>query len=967
MERVETAPKVAEKKVSLVGVRANLPKGLGALAVIGLALSIGWIVYSMLQPKTPTFVLNGKEVQLSKDVVAEINGYERSETEGEVLKYFIKADKAIVFSDKHQELENAIIQVYDEFGEKYDKITSNKAIYVPNAENSKLFNAQFIGNVNVESRDGLKVTTELLTYDREKELATSDDFIEFSRDNIKGKSFGAIVRVKEKEIELLKDVEINANGDSAIGQDEVTRAKLQSAKIVSGYAFVKEISSSGQTIEQKINAKYNVVINLVPLENQGQLKQPTDVRADEINAFLIDKKIKKIDLIGNTEIFAKATNSIPEYTKINSNQSTAIFEQELQTATATGNVQIISNKNGKPSKLRAQNAVYDKQSDKFDLKENVEIITVEDNQPTVVNSNEAIYEQTAGKIYLNGGANITQGNNLVKGDNIFAQLFPNKKLQYSQTKGNAYLKQVTPEKTTEITGNELTANFGENELTKNANAKGNAYLKQISLERTSEIRGNELNAIFNGNGQLQNANSIGASNVVLVPTKPQEYSKATLSSANAIRVGYSANGILNNLETDGRTTVKLDSPNSNPNSANKRVTADKVKSVFGANGKDLAKVEAIGNAELVVEPLNSAPEIYKTTVNAPRFDCDFFEVGNIARNCSAMTKAKAVRIPTSARENRGTQTIWADKLNAIFNQKTQDIQQFDAIGNAKFNELDRNGLANQMTYTATDEVVRLRGGEPTVFDSRARAKAVEIDWDTKNQKSFLRTKVSTTYYNQKQTNGATPFTKTNTPVYLTSEDAQFDHLREVGIYSGNARAWQENNYVRANELVLYQKEGRFEGEGKVQSLLYNASRKENGKNTNQPVFATSDQITYSDKLKQIQYKSNVDIRQGIDRITGGLADIYLAENNEVKQTIVQENVVITQPKRRVTGDWAQYTTADETVILRGNPATSVDNEQGSTQGSQITVSMKDNKVVNQGSTKQGGTGRTRTVYKVKNQ
>ena len=160
MERIEPAPKVAEKKVNLVGVRANLPKIFGVLAIIGLFLSIGWIIYSAIQPKTPPFILNGKEVQLSKDVVAEINGYERRETENELLKYYIKADKATVFSDNHQELDNAIIQVYDEKGEKFDKISSDKVVYLPNAQNSKLFNAQFIGSVNVETRDGLKVQTE---------------------------------------------------------------------------------------------------------------------------------------------------------------------------------------------------------------------------------------------------------------------------------------------------------------------------------------------------------------------------------------------------------------------------------------------------------------------------------------------------------------------------------------------------------------------------------------------------------------------------------------------------------------------------------------------------------------------------------------------------------------------------------------------------------------------------------------
>lgn len=929
MERIEPAPKVAEKKDSLFGVRANLPKILGVLALIGLALTIGWVIYSAFQPKNPPFVLNGEEVQLSKDVIGEVYGYERRETEGDIVNYYVKADKAVTFSDNHQELENVLIQVYDEKGEKFDKITSNRAIYLPNANDSKLFAAQFTGNVDIESKDGLKVKTELITYNRETEIAETPEPVEFERDNVKGKSIGATVNIKERQIELLKEVEINANADPKLEQDEVAKANLQSAKIVSGYAKVKETTPEGQPIEQNIYAKDNVVINLVPLGNKGNFKQPTDVKGNEITAFLIDKKVKKLDLVGNTEVFAKSTPAVPEYTKINANQQIAVFEQELLNATATGNVYIETNRNAKPSKIRSQYAYYDKPADRFDLKDNVEIITVEDNQPTVVRSNEAIYEQTNGKIFLNGNGNITQGNNLIKGDNITAQLFPNKKLQHAVSKGNAYVKQVTP-------------------------------------ERTSEITGNELNVTFNANNQTENANVVGSGNVVLTPSQSKEYSKATLSAPNAIRVFY-ANGVMNQMQTDGRTTVRLDAPNNNPNASHKRLIADNVKSFFHGTGKDLSKVEAVGNAELFVEPITAAPSNYKTTVTAPRFDCDFYEAGNIAKNCSAMTKAKAVRVPTVAREGRGNQTLWGDKLNAQFYRETQDVQQFDAIGNAKFNELDRNGTANLITYTAADEMVRLRGGEPTVFDSQARAKSNEIDWDTKNQKTFLRDKVATTYYSQKQTGGATPFTKVNSPVYLTSDQAQFDHVRAIGIYTGNARAWQDNNYVRANELILYQNEQRFEGEGKVQSLLYNITRKEDGKVSNQPITALSEKIAYNDKTKVLHYEKNVDIRQGTDRITAGIADIYLAENNEMKQTIVQNDVVITQPNRRATGTWAQYTAADEIAIIRGNPATAQDSVQGQTQGAELTVLMKQNQVINQGTTKQGGTGRTRSVYKVNNQ
>src|SRR5258708_26284489 len=110
----------------------------------------------------------------------------------------------------------------------------------------------------------------------------------------------------------------------------------------------------------------------------------------------------------------------------------------------------------------------------------------------------------------------------------------------------------------------------------------------------------------------------------------------------------------------------------------------------------------------------------------------------------------------------------------------------DATGGAKFSELDRNAISSQFSFTESDRTVRLRGSEPTVWDSKARAKAKEIDWDTKNQKSFLRGGVSTTYYSQNQTGGATPFSDSKKPLFLTADSAEMDHKQETGRYPRNA-------------------------------------------------------------------------------------------------------------------------------------------------------------------------------------
>jgi lipopolysaccharide transport protein LptA len=321
-------------------------------------------------------------------------------------------------------------------------------------------------------------------------------------------------------------------------------------------------------------------------------------------------------------------------------------------------------------------------------------------------------------------------------------------------------------------------------------------------------------------------------------------------------------------------------------------------------------------------------------------------------------------MPTQPTAQSGTQTLLAEKVSAAFGKQSRDIQLLEADGAAKFTELDRNALADKLSFAPADGYVRLRGGDPTVWDSAARARADEIDWDTKGDKSGLRGKVRTTYYSQKQTGGATPFGETDKPVYVTAASAEFDHKAETGLYMGAARGWQENNFVTADRFVIRQREGQFVAEGGVKSLLYNAKRRENGKDSNVPVYATAAKMTYERDQRLLRYENAVDIRQGTDRITGGAANVYLNDNNEVAKTDVESNVVITQPSRKASGDFAQYVSAEERVVLRGNPARVFDAENGTSQAAQLTVYLKENRVIGEGKSKQNPNGRSRSVYKV---
>ncbi|HNQ13978.1 MAG TPA: LPS export ABC transporter periplasmic protein LptC [Pyrinomonadaceae bacterium] len=904
------------KNLKNLELRARMPRIVRSAAVVILICALLVLVIGFYRAgNSREFRMRGFPTTLSKDVVARIENYERVETEGEIKKYLVRAANAVTFSDNHQELQDVYLEVFDESGQMSDKITAAKGVYVP--QENKNFTAYFAGAVNIVTRDDLNVRTEQVTYRRDSGIAEAEEEVRFERGNISGRAIGAIVHTVEKNLRLMKNVEIDAF--AADPQDPLAKSNIKSARITADSA---NFDQGAETIE----LTDNVFVYVIPSGESAAGTQPTEVRSGKAHVKLEDRQVRRIDLEGNVAVEQKPANGNPRWSKSRSEKATAAFDGDLKRIDLLGGVTIeTGSADTRPTVITCSTAVYEKPADRFELHDSVHIVTTQQERETHIRSADAVYEQTAGRVALTGMAEIDNGQEYLKGDRVNATLFADRAIKDAQVIGAAYLRQTTAERTTEVSGDELNASFADDRKLKKADATGN-------------------------------------SRAILVPAKTDEYSKVTMAAPRAIRLAFREAGILQQMTTDGRTTITINAPPGAPDAADKRITADVVKTFFHANGKDMQRAEAVGNAELYVEPLTASSDNYRTTVNAPRFDCEFFATGNNAKLCVGQAKTKTVRVPTVPADDRGVQTLTADKLTATFDQVSQDVEQLDAIGSAKFVELDRNGTAAQMSFVAKQKLVKLRGGEPMVWDSKARAKAVEIDWDTGKKRSYLRGTVSTTYYNQKQTGGATPFGESNKPVFLTASSAEIDHAAETATYSGNARAWQDDNYVRAERIVIKQREQEFQASGKVQSVIYDA-RSSDRKNV--PVFAAAQQMSYARATRILRYEDSVDIRQATDRVTGGIAVIQLDEKNDMSQTTIENNVVITQPKRRATGTWAQYTNDSDVAILRGNPAVVEDAENGSTQGAQLTMFRRENRVVTESKTSPNSAGRIRSVYKVK--
>jgi LPS export ABC transporter protein LptC len=551
-------------------------------------------------------------------------------------------------------------------------------------------------------------------------------------------------------------------------------------------------------------------------------------------------------------------------------------------------------------------------------------------KPVTIHSQQAVFEQTSMRLAFSGGATAEQAQDIMSGDNLTATLNNQKRLQKLEMRGNS-------------------------------------YLRSMEEGRAAEAHAVDIDFYLDGDQRLQRAYAVRD---VRAQTLNAD-SEMQISGAHTLDINFQTQGersLLKEMKADGRSVVNLSAPKSranDPRAASKRLTADAINLAWRLKGRDLEKAEAIGNAELYVEPVQRTATADRKTLTAPRFDCDFFESGNIARNCIATGGAKAVIEPFQATDKRGTRTMTAQKMAAVFVRETQDVEKIDTAGDAKFNEMDRNGVAANISYVAADETVRLRGGEPTVWDSRARTKALEIDSNNATHISFCRGKVNTTYYSQEQTNGAAPFRKLKSPVYLLADRAEINHDTGVATYTGNGRMWQDDNFVRGDSITIFREEKRMDARGHVQSALYQAKQKTGNSMSVVPVFASADYMRYSDPDRLLRYETNVDIKQGTDRLTSAIADVFLQkEANELDRMIAQQNVVLIQPGKRGTGDWCQYTAVDEVAVLKGNPAHVEDAEQGTTDGNRLTMYRRENRVVVDDARGPQSPGRVRSTHKI---
>ena len=178
---------ITKRRAIAIGLRARFPLVARIVAIVILVTGMAFVAisYYRLRDNKP-FRLRSAAPELSKEVKGVIEGYEQRVTrKDQSLFLLLKASRDTTFSDNHHELENVSLAVYPPEGGNPDQIAAVRAIYIPDTST-----ISFLGNVKVETKDGLRVNTESITFDRNSEIAHTDAFLSFERENVSGKATG---------------------------------------------------------------------------------------------------------------------------------------------------------------------------------------------------------------------------------------------------------------------------------------------------------------------------------------------------------------------------------------------------------------------------------------------------------------------------------------------------------------------------------------------------------------------------------------------------------------------------------------------------------------------------------------------------------------------------------------------------------------------------------------------------------
>ena len=167
--------------------------------------------------------------------------------------------------------------------------------------------------------------------------------------------------------------------------------------------------------------------------------------------------------------------------------------------------------------------------------------------------------------------------------------------------------------------------------------------------------------------------------------------------------------------------------------------------------------------------------------------------------------------------------------------------------------------------------------------------------------------------------------------------------------------WQGQNVLEAKTIDMDRTGKKMTANGDVFSFLV-----EQGKD---PLRVTADHLVYTDEDRHSRYERNVVLRSQDMVMTAAVVDAWLlaadqvqAGQSRMERAVATGKVRLDQPRRAAEGakkavperhgsaERAEYTQADDTLVLSGGNPIVIDEMRGATTGRELTYHIADDRI-----------------------
>lgn len=414
----------------------------------------------------------------------------------------------------------------------------------------------------------------------------------------------------------------------------------------------------------------------------------------------------------------------------------------------------------------------------------------------------------------------------------------------------------------------------------------------------------------------------------------------------------------------------------------KDLEAEYAELFFYEDGQTIKMFHSTGDCTFILHTYdkNNRPQENRI-IKGQNFEAQFNEKGDMEQfHALQEVSVKLQPIGNPKKEELAAkQTIYCDDLLAIFLPETGDVKEIHFDENFKHVQGTRTVTSKKALYTAADKKTDLIG-EPEIDDASydITAASMELFEDTSSihasgnvKSSFVRSegKTPTTF----------PFSSpSGQPVYISSEDMQWDSLKSEATYTDKAKLWQEKNVITAAKIVINDREKTLSAYEKVHTIFYNTKKtgdEASGTQTGPaaqtrpqtkpagggdeesekvfsgdtmgsgPISVDAGIMNYAEKDRIIHFEKEVRIVTETTKINSSKADFYLKEkSSDFDRLYAQGKVSINHEAKHGSGDRATFFADERKLVLEGNPKLS-ETGKADILGKVLTLFLADDRIL----------------------